>query len=544
MNSLRAPVICIALLAAWPAAAVDAVPSEAIAMRALAPLSSPRALAMEAALDRLEAAGDPIEERIILALREFYKSREYGLLWLGGPNGKGPMQALREAMNAAAAYGLDPALYATPGLTTGDTNDVVRLGEADVAFSIAAARFATHISSGRVRPADISSLITLEPEVQDLGAALENLARAEDVDAALEVLEPPHPQYRALKAALAELQASAATDTRIVVPEGKLLKPGGTDERVTVLRKRLAIPVAPGAAPDLYDEALVEAVKAVQRDHGLREDGIVGPRTLFALNGRSREEDIAALVANLERWRWMPRDLGAFHIIVNVPEFMVRVVKDGSVMHETRVIVGTPENRTPTFSHVMDHMVVNPYWHVPASIVRKEMLPEIRRNPYGYFSRRGYQVLARIGGRMRVIDPRWVNWYMVNPRAIQIRQVPGDFNALGRIKFMFPNQHSVYLHDTPTKSLFERDQRAFSHGCVRVDNPLEFADSFLPVAAPEWNSARLQKLYGGRERRVNLDTPIPVHLSYFTAWADADGTIRYFEDIYGYDQAMGAFLGL
>jgi murein L,D-transpeptidase YcbB/YkuD len=211
-------------------------------------------------------------------------------------------------------------------------------------------------------------------------------------------------------------------------------------------------------------------------------------------------------------------------------------------VHQTKVIVGSPKNRTPTFSHVIDHLVVNPYWNVPASIVANEMMPEVRSNP-GYFSRGGYEVFGLINGRYRQINPRWVNWFMVRPRQIQVRQIPGDFNALGRIKFMFPNQHSVYLHDTPSKKLFQRDYRALSHGCVRVENPFDFADAILPVAAPEWNSARLKDLFGPRERRVDLETPIPVHLGYFTAAVDADGALRHFEDVYGYDAEMTAFLG-
>ena len=169
-------------------------------------------------------------------------------------------------------------------------------------------------------------------------------------------------------------------------------------------------------------------------------------------------------------------------------------------------------------------------------------MPELRSDPWG-FSSHGYEVFARVQGRMRQIDPRWVAWYGVDAGLVHIRQIPGDFNALGRIKFMFPNQHDVYLHDTPSKSLFKRDYRALSHGCVRVDNPLDFADALLPVAAPKWNSARLQKLYGGEERRVNLDTAIPVHLAYFTAWATPDGDLRHFDDIYGYDGDMAAYLG-
>jgi murein L,D-transpeptidase YcbB/YkuD len=309
------------------------------------------------------------------------------------------------------------------------------------------------------------------------------------------------------------------------------------DARVSLLRVRLAAPSASGE-DELFDAELAAAVIAFQASQGLADDGVAGPHTLAALNGPDREADIAAAAANMERWRWMPRDLGDFHVLVNVPEFVVRVFSDGEEVHQTRVVVGKPANPTPTFSHAIDHLVVNPYWNVPTSIVTKEMIPEIRGSGGNYFSRQGYQVFAQVGGRSYQVDPGRIDWNRVNPRAVRIRQVPGDRNALGRIKFMFPNQHSVYLHDTPSKRLFQRDERALSHGCVRVDEPLAFADALLPYAAPEWNSVRLKKLYGGKERRINLDRPVPVHLAYFSMRIEADGTIRRFRDIYGYDQRM------
>jgi murein L,D-transpeptidase YcbB/YkuD len=294
----------------------------------------------------------------------------------------------------------------------------------------------------------------------------------------------------------------------------------------------------------IYDEALADAVTAYQMTSGLHGDGIIGPRTLAALNGPSREDDIAAVLVNMERWRWMPRDLGAFHVIVNIPEFMVRVVKDDVVVHETRVVVGKPDHRTPTFSNLMSHVVVNPYWNVPTSIVTNEMMSDIQQNPSGYFAKHGYQVLAQAGGKMRLVDPSSLNWSTVNPRSVRIRQVPGDDNALGRVKFMFPNQQAVYLHDTPTKSLFRKDYRAFSHGCVRVDDPLDFANAIFAVAAPAWNSRRLQRLYGGPERRVNLDKPFPVHLTYFTAAVEPGRGLVRFPDVYGYDAEIRAKLHL
>jgi murein L,D-transpeptidase YcbB/YkuD len=538
MVALRYAVLIGSFLVAAPLAAMPegAVPGDSagIDARVSSVALSPAAQAIEAALQQPEG----VDHAIFDAVRAFYEARDFEPVWIVDHEPSRQMKALRLRMAAADEYGLDPALYVT------DANAVsmdAASAAADVAFSLAVARFVNHIASGRIAPAEISSIITLEPERPDITAALGKLSRTAGIALALSRFEPPHEQYRALKAELAALRSSGDDAARIVVPEGDLLKPGGIDDRVPLLRDRLGAVLGPDTEPELYDEALVAAVEEFQRQSGLSDDGIVGPRTLIALNGLSREDEIAAVVANLERWRWMPRDLGEFHVFVNVPEFMAYVVDEGAVVHQTRVIVGTPKNRTPTFSHVMNHVVVNPYWNVPASIVRNEMMPMVQRDS-SYFARHGYEVFANVGGRVRQINSYWVNWYAVNPRLISVRQVPGDFNALGRIKFMFPNQHSVYLHDTPTKRLFERDMRAFSHGCVRVQNPLDFADSILPHAAPDWNSTRLEEMYGGPERRVDFDNPIPVHISYFTARADAEGEIHFFDDVYGYDAAMAPLL--
>lgn len=503
---------------------------------------SPEAMALANELDLATDAGDPIEAYVVDGVRALYEARRFEPLWITGQKTSRQMTGLRTLMDRAESYGLDASVYQTPDFAAAFADDPQRIAAVDVEFSRAVARFVTHAAAGRIEPTVISPLITLTPERPNISDALTRLSQSSAVAVDLGRFEPPHAQYKALRAALSKLRATPSGPEQVVVPEGELLKPGKADERVPLLRARLGVTLAEGADPEIYDEALVEAVQLAQAEHELKPDGVVGPRTLVALNGRSREDDIASLVANLERWRWMPRDLGSFHVIVNVPEFVVRVVDQDTVVHQTRVIVGKPTNPTPTFSHAMSHLIVNPYWNVPASIIRNEMMPEIRSNP-GFFSAGGYEVFGLINGRYRQINPDWVNWSMVNPRQIQVRQIPGDANALGRIKFMFPNQHDVYLHDTPSKKLFERDYRALSHGCVRVQNPLDFADAILPVAAPDWNSSRLKDLYGGAERLVKFDTPVPVHLSYFTARVEPGGTLRHFEDVYGYDARMAEFLG-
>lgn len=529
------------LTAVSPAAALDVEIGSSGSQ--FARLAAAKLQAVSAALDADAAGRSAVDRAVEDGVRTFYEARGHRPLWFKGGDVSQQMIALRRRMDAADSLGLDPADYATPHFAERRYYNPRRLGRADVEFSRAVARFVTHIASGRIDPRAVSRLITLEPERPDVGEVLARLSQTSSVGVALVRYEPQHAQYRALKAKLAELRAASHSDDRIVVPEGPMLKPGKTDERVVVLRERLAVEPPLDAEPDLYDDALVDAVKAFQKEHGLAVDGIVGPRTLLALNGRSPAEDIASIIANMERWRWMPRELGLFHVLVNVPEFRVRVIDEGNVVHATRVIVGKPSNPTPTFSHNIDHLVVNPYWNVPVSILSKEMMPAIRANPHGYFARHGYEVLANVGGRMRQVHPARINWHAVNPRSVRVRQTPGSHNALGRIKFMFPNQHSVYLHDTPSKSLFKRDRRAFSHGCVRVQNPLDFADAILPNAAPEWNASRLERLYGGRERRVNLEQSVPVHLSYFTTTVAEDGAVSRFEDIYGYDRKMTEFMG-
>ena len=290
------------------------------------------------------------------------------------------------------------------------------------------------------------------------------------------------------------------------------------DERVPLLRARfdLAAPVDT-LSTDVYDDALVQAVRTFQTDKGLEADGIIGRRTLAVLNGADRDAE-GEILANMEMWRWMPRKLGRDYVFVNIPEFTARVVRDGRPVHQTRVVVGTPTNQTPVFSDEMEYLVVNPYWHVPESIRMKEMLPEIQADPAGFFQRHGYEAVWN----GQVIDPRSVIWDENAVKFVAIRQPPSEANALGRIKFMFPNQHAVYLHDTPSRKLFLRDYRAYSHGCVRVDDPMEFARAIL-AHEPNLTVESLEAMFGGQEMRVDLTQHLRVHIAYFNAWVDDAG---------------------
>jgi L,D-transpeptidase YcbB len=285
----------------------------------------------------------------------------------------------------------------------------------------------------------------------------------------------------------------------------------------------------------LYDDTLLIAVKTFQTRHGLEADGVVGPRTLTALN-RSVGERVDQFRASLERARWLLRDLESDYVFVNIAGPETYLVRDNKTVWKARSIVGRAYRQTPVFRDNIQYMEFNPTWTVPVSIFRRDKLPLIRRDP-GYLARGGYSVLDSSGRR---INPSAVNWS--GTPSVTLRQEPGPKNALGQVKFMFPNAHSVYLHDTDNRSLFGRNERNLSSGCVRIENPFEFAD-LLMASDPEWSAARREAiLASGRTTRINLPKPLPVLLVYFTAWMDEAGVVQFREDVYERDARVIAAL--
>lgn len=496
--------------------------------------------ALRAAIEAMLArnAADPAA----LALDDFYAGRDDAPVWVTEGGRLTPSAvALLDRLDHAGEDGLDPRAFQRPdaGFLAGDAEDPAEIAAAEILLSRAAVAYAQQAQAGRLRPRAVWALATLSPEVPEAAAVLQNLAAAQDVAAALESYNPPHPEFRRLKAALAAARAALPPPPANAVPDGPSLVPGARDPRVGVLRLRLAVAAAPDADPDLYDALLRDAVVAFQRSRGLAPDGVVGLRTIAALNGRDApgNDRIAVILANMERWRWMPRDLGRVHVFVDIPGFRASVVRDGTVTYSTRVVVGAPPTPTPVFSDEIRFVVVNPYWNVPVSIASREMLPKIQANPDGYFASRNYEVV--VDGR--VVTPSSVAWTRENLARVRIRQRPGDDNALGNIKFMFPNEHAVYLHDTPSKALFAKPDRAFSHGCVRVDDPMAFAAALLADESAV-SAGKIRKLIGGRERRLDLAAPVPVHLAYFTATVDEAGAVSFRRDIYGLDARIARAL--
>ncbi|NJM35274.1 MAG: L,D-transpeptidase family protein [Rhodomicrobium sp.] len=491
----------------------------------------------------------PLSKPDIKGLKDYYASPEARLIWVS-ENGLDPAAsgALKSVIERAHTFGLDPKDYKIVDgaeLTSFSGYPAEWLADAELKMSAAAVSYAGFAQAGRVVPTSIDAeFLDLKPVRPEAQAVLKTLASAPgDIAAQLEAYNPPHPQFAALKKKLAESRAAISSGSAPFAFPTPALGPETYHPQVAILRERFALAPAAGAPrgnpAEYYDEELAEAVRVFQESKGLKADGIVGRETREALNEGTIAVSVNTILSNMERWRWAPRDLGERHIFVNVPEFKFRVISKGKVIHEERIVAGSPKNPTPVFSDEMETVVFNPYWYVPQSILQKEIMP-IVQNSLDYLYRNNLEVVWQ--GR-RTVDPYMVDWVQVDPRKVTLRQMPGKGNALGQVKFLFPNRHSVYMHDTPTKHLFDKPVRAYSHGCMRVRDPLKFAK--LLLADQGWSEDRIERtLFTAKDEHVKLAKKVPVHISYFTAWVDDDGELHGYRDIYGHDASVRVALKL
>lgn len=456
-----------------------------------------------AALPRLSAR----ERADIVAAYAVNENRPF---WIDGKGlGAAGMQIAAQ-LGRASDDGLRASDYLLPVFEGSDKDS---LAAADIRLSALAVLYARDARGGRIDPRRLSKLITPKLELPSATEVLSELTGAADAGAVLAAYNPRHPGYQHLKAKLAELRADKPETPVARIPAGPALKVGMRDVRVPLVRARLGL----GASEEpVYDRSTALALADFQKQAGLRADGVLSDQTVAALAMPRSTRLESDIVAQMERWRWLPSDLGENRIVVNIPEYKMRVMHGDKLAREARVIVGKPESATPVFSHKMEYVVVNPSWFVPPSILKKEFLPGLAADP-NYGARRGYVVTRAKNG------------------SISVRQPPGERNALGWIKFMFPNDHAVYLHDTPNRSLFGAGRRALSHGCVRVENPFALADEVL---GPEWTNERLKRLIGSGERTIKLPQPLPIHLVYETIVVNEAGTVTTFDDIYGFHRLV------
>ena len=522
------------ILAAALFVVVGAVPRPVIAevqRIVIAPAVSETAIAVKASIRASREAKAIGAEEIYY----FYGGRGFEPLWIREDAGTwqvSPKAAtLRQAFATADELGLDPADYGLPDPTIRTTADAVAY---ELSVTSTALRFGAENYGGRVEPRSLSSNLDM-PRPQVPMDALMTILDADDPGQALTALAPRETEFQSLLKMLKEFEAPAPV---VQIGEGASIKPGTSDDRVPALRERLGQPAVQDA-PAMYDEALVEAVRAFQLNAGLTSDGIVGNATREALNtaGQVTREQI---LVNLEKWRWLPRNRGNYRVEVNIPEYRLWVLRNGEAVHETKVVVGSAEHQTPVFYDQIRHVVVNPYWNVPTSIVRRTIAPQVLRNR-DFITRGGYELFYN----GEAITPSSVDWASLAPGSFPfaVRQKPSLTNSLGQVKFLFPNKHDVYLHDTPEKGLFARDARAYSSGCVRVENPFDFAAVML-ANEPDIDRETLEASFGPRERWFNMEVKVPVYLTYFTLRVDAEGSVRSLADIYGHDKRIAeALLG-
>ncbi len=495
----------------------DAAPVTALMQADLFRMAVEGLFADDAAMRELRVSGKDRE-----ALSAFYAQAERPLVWAQDGAWSPAAQGAMERLKAADEDGLDPADYSLPDRGLRKDATPAQWARADVKLSLSVIRYARDARGGRIDLARLSPLVTPKLALPAIDEVLRKVSSAGDAGGALEAYNPPHPGYKALKERLAKLRENHPSQPSVRLPRGPILRVGMKDPRVPLIRARFNL--AKGTDNQtVYDERVASAVAAFQKEKGLPNTGVLNAQTVAALSGPSVAQRQSDLIANMERWRWLPADLGKRHIMVNVPEFRLQVVEGHNVVHQTRVIVGKEKSQTPIFSENMKYLVVNPSWTIPPSIMKKEILPGLANDPY-YAARRGYKVIRR-GDR------------------ITVQQPPGERNALGFVKFMFPNQHAVYLHDTPNRNLFSAGKRAFSHGCVRVDKPFELAEEIMGKDG-KWTEQRLRGLIGKGERYVHLTNPLPVHLTYFTLAVDEKGEVKRFEDLYGLDRKVRAALNL
>ena len=490
----------------------------------------------------------------IQLLPQAYREKDYRPLWIDDGLHLDKANALVAAIAGAAEDGLNPADYHLAAIQTllagtqkafSETAAMSnrRRADLDLMLTDAFLLYGSHLAAGRVNPETLNTDWIVNSGPVDLLAALNRAVSSGNVSAAIASLRPHFSGYHQLRDALKRLRAIADNGGWPSVPPHRKLRPGDHDAAVAVLRQRL---IASGdlasavvvADETLFDAPLTAAVENFQRRNGLTVDGIVGRNTDAMLNV-SVEQRIRQVAINLERWRWRPPDPGDRHLLINTADFNLKAVDGGRVALTMRVVVGRPARRSPVFSASMTYVVINPYWNVPRTIAVEDILPEVRKD-VGYLSERGIRVFASWREDAPELDPATVDWqhYDADRFPFRLRQDPGPYNALGRIKFMFPNPFAVYLHDTPNRSLFRRAQRDFSSGCIRVEAPLALA-AFVLAANADWPPDRISaQVASGETLTIRLARPLPVHLLYMTAWVDDTGRLQFRRDIYRHDRDL------
>jgi murein L,D-transpeptidase YcbB/YkuD len=511
------------------------------------PAPNPIAELIRADVEQLRATGDLDLGGVMIASRNLlpriYEARAFAPTW----RTQAQIDSLLETIDESYKEGLDPRDYhvdevraARTAFANVDALPAAERAALDVLLTDSVIRIGYHLRFGKVDPVALNPNWNLKQDLmgRDPAVTIQHAIEAQSMREFADAAIPRVFLYQRFKEALAQYRELAAAGGWPTLPTGPTLKPGMTDARLPKLAERLAITgdidrpsAAAAAATTSYSGAVVDGVKHFQDRHGLAIDGSLGPGTLAALNVPV-ETRIEQIRANLERARWVFYDPESEFLVVNVAGFKVYLLRRGEIVWRSRVQVGKPYRKTPIFASTLSYVVLNPTWTVPPTILRQDYLPQLRRNPQ-YLAERNIDVLDRTG---QPVEQASIDWSSARSLQYQLVQRPGPTNALGRVKFMFPNEYFVYLHDTPSRDLFDKESRAFSSGCIRVENPLELADIVL---GDKWPRERIDAaIAAGRTQTVILDKPIPVKLLYWTAEVDGTGRVSFFPDVYSRDDAL------
>lgn len=553
------------------AATDDADETEVAAADAAAPVPPPPAdPVVEAVRDWLGGAADKVtaaQEDLDAAIA-FYGARTEGPLWVEKAGFSAQGKAAVAEVNKAADWGLAAGAFALPRFNVSTPSEAA-LAEAEARVTLELLKYARHARGGRITPSSVSRLLDMEPPLKDPNVVIADLAKSQAPDKYLRDLHPQHEGFKRLQKALLKARGPATAEVEIDpaltvrLPERRtVLRLGSKDPEVAELRKRLSVPAEGDVAADEFDEEVDTALKAYQLEQQISVDGILGNGTRRVLN---REVDealgpdpgrlVQLIELNMERWRWLPENLGKVYVWNNIPEYTTRTIKNGEVIFKEKIIVGLPNWATPVFSESMKTVVFNPSWGMPDGIKTRELAPRLKRAGGGgdFFSQlfggggsgagaaiRAHGLKVYQGGRE--INPDSVNWNSVDIRRYSFIQPPGPKNPLGQVKFLFPNSHDVYMHDTIERSLFAKSSRALSHGCIRVQDPMRFARVLLAEGNGLDESGVERAVASGGD--VKLKNPIPVHNVYMTAVADENGKVTTFSDLYGLEgRVSSALLG-
>lgn len=517
-------------------------------------------LELQALLTRNAASLEYDLDGNLVALHEdilvFYRERQYAPAWFKENILTDQARLLLKELQKAHMEGLNPEDYLTSTITVfvefdnlfhfreGKAAELARL---DLLLTNAFLRYAEHLAQGRVDPAIVypkewRSVRQTVDAVELLRVGLEQ----QRISETLAEIVPDSLGYSRLRDYLAVYSELAAKGGWPQIPSGTIVRLGEKDWRLPWLRQRLLLTgdLAESRNPEskIFDAEVMSALQHFQKRHGLRADGVLGPQTLTALNV-SVEERIRQIEINLERRRWLPGDLGDRYLVVNIADFHLSVIENGETILTMPVVVGTTLRRTPVFSSRLNHLIFSPYWLVPPTILREDKLPKMKEN-IDYLAAHHYKIIAWKDYPNNVIDPNELEWEKVNAENFPgvLRQDPGPWNALGRVKFMFPNTFDVYLHDTPDRHLFDREDRLFSSGCIRVERPVDLA-LYLLRDQKEWDEKHIRKAMSAEDpQRVNLKQPISVHIFYQTAWVDRQGLLQLRKDIYQRDRDLHSAL--